>query len=74
MFAQAYNFDLDSNIVSASALGTTLVVINSHDIAVELLEKRAAKYSSRQVRLRTVYPSWKQNIRHSRCITADQSR
>jgi hypothetical protein len=47
MFARAYSHDTDSDLVSASALGTTLVVIDSYDIAVELLEKRAAKYSSR---------------------------
>lgn len=36
-----------SDIVSASALGTTMVIINSYDAAIELLEKRAAKYSCR---------------------------
>ncbi|KAJ3501763.1 hypothetical protein NMY22_g18812 [Coprinellus aureogranulatus] len=38
---------LDSRILSASALGTTLIIIDSYDIAVELLDVRAAKYSSR---------------------------
>ncbi|KAJ3546791.1 hypothetical protein NMY22_g1911 [Coprinellus aureogranulatus] len=36
-----------SDIVSASALGMTMVVIDSYDTAIELLEKRAAKYSCR---------------------------
>ncbi|KAJ3523975.1 hypothetical protein NMY22_g11206 [Coprinellus aureogranulatus] len=38
---------LGTDIVSASALGTTMVVIDSYDTAIELLEKRAAKYSGR---------------------------
>lgn len=39
-----------SDIVSASVLGDTIVVIDSYDTAIELLEKRASKYSSRCVR------------------------
>ncbi|KAJ3538450.1 hypothetical protein NMY22_g5158 [Coprinellus aureogranulatus] len=38
---------LGSEIISASALGTTILVIDSYDTAVELLDKRAARYSCR---------------------------
>lgn len=38
-----------SEIVSASMFGKTMVIIDSYDAAIELLEKRAAKYSSRWV-------------------------
>jgi hypothetical protein len=40
---------IGSSIISASALGQTIIIIDSYDVAIELLEKRAAKYSSRRV-------------------------
>lgn len=39
--------DLYGPISSVNTLGTTIVLIHDKDIAVELLEKRAAKYSGR---------------------------
>ena len=38
---------IGSGIVSASALGKTIIIIDSYDVAIELFDKRAAKYSSR---------------------------
>ncbi|KAF6756890.1 cytochrome P450 [Ephemerocybe angulata] len=40
---------LGSNILSANALGTNLIIVNSIEIAEDLLEKRAVKYSDRPV-------------------------
>ncbi|KAF5341790.1 hypothetical protein D9611_001158 [Ephemerocybe angulata] len=39
--------ELNSKIISARALGKSIVVVNSISIAVDLLDKRSAKYSSR---------------------------
>ena len=38
---------LDSDIISASALGTNIVVIDTVPIALELMDKRSSRYSSR---------------------------
>ncbi|TRX94103.1 hypothetical protein FHL15_004871 [Xylaria flabelliformis] len=39
--------DLYGPISSVTALGTTIILVHSHEIASELFEKRSAKYSSR---------------------------
>ncbi|KAI0471433.1 cytochrome protein [Xylaria cf. heliscus] len=39
--------DVYGPISSVTSLGTTIVILHSADLAVELLEKRASKYSSR---------------------------
>ncbi|KAI0911289.1 cytochrome protein [Ustulina deusta] len=41
--------DLYGPISSITALGTTIVILHSPELAAELLEKRSAKYSSRPV-------------------------
>jgi hypothetical protein len=38
---------VDSDIVCATALGKVVVVLNSVDKALDLLDQRSAKYSSR---------------------------
>lgn len=39
--------DSPGSIISLRALGRTMIVVDDHDIAVELLEKRSSIYSSR---------------------------
>ncbi|KAI0547807.1 cytochrome protein [Xylaria curta] len=39
--------DLYGPISSVTALGTTIILVHSHELASELFEKRSAKYSSR---------------------------
>lgn len=41
--------DLYGPISSVTALGTTIVLIHDRDMAIELLEKKSAKYSARPV-------------------------
>ena len=41
------DWTIDSDIVSASAMGKVVVVLNSIDKALDLLDKRSTKYSSR---------------------------
>lgn len=43
---------IDSNVIHLSALGTHLVILNSHESAIDLLEKRSAVYSDRVRRYR----------------------
>jgi hypothetical protein len=37
----------DSDIVHVNALGTSMIILNSHEVAVNLLHKRSSIYSSR---------------------------
>ena len=37
----------DSDIIHVNALGTSIVVLNSYEVAVNLLDKRSGIYSSR---------------------------
>ena len=37
----------DSDIVHVNALGTSMVILNSYEVAVNLLDKRSGIYSSR---------------------------
>ena len=41
----------DSDIIHVNALGTSIVILNSYEVAVNLLDKRSGIYSSRQVRI-----------------------
>jgi hypothetical protein len=38
---------IDSDIIHANALGTSMVILNSYEAAVNLLDKRSGIYSSR---------------------------
>lgn len=40
---------LDSDILHVDAAGTSIIIVNSHQVATELFEKRSAIYSSRFV-------------------------
>ena len=40
----------DSNIIHVNAAGTSIVILNSYEAAVELLERRSTLYSSRSSR------------------------
>ena len=42
-------FTFTGDIIYLENFGSPLVIVNSHDVAVDLLEKRSAKYSSRPV-------------------------
>lgn len=42
----------DSDVVHLSVVGTHLVIVNSHEAAVELFEKRSAIYSDRVCQFR----------------------
>jgi hypothetical protein len=37
----------DSDIIHVDALGTSIVILNSYEVAVNLLDKRSSIYSSR---------------------------
>lgn len=39
----------DSGIIHLDLAGSSVIVVNSHEIANDLFEKRSAKYSSRSV-------------------------
>jgi len=41
----------DSDIIHVNALGTSIVILNSYEVAVNLLDKKSSIYSSRQVRI-----------------------
>jgi hypothetical protein len=47
MPTDVFNWTADSDIVSASAMGKVVIVLNSIDKALDLLDKRSTKYSSR---------------------------
>ena len=38
---------IDSDIIHVNALGTSIVILNSYEVAVNLLDKRSGIYSSR---------------------------
>ena len=37
----------DSDIIHVNALGTSMVILNSYEVATDLLDKRSSTYSSR---------------------------
>ena len=39
----------DSDIIHVNALGTSLIILNSYEVATELLDQRSSSYSSRYV-------------------------
>ena len=41
------NPSTDSNIIHTNALGTSIVILNSHKAAIDLLDARSSIYSSR---------------------------
>ena len=51
VFDTQYNIHLmpctDSDIIHVNALGTSIVILNSYEVAVNLLDKRSSIYSSR---------------------------
>ena len=51
VFATPHNIHLlcctDSDIIHVNVLGTSIVILNSYDVAVSLLDKRSGIYSSR---------------------------
>jgi hypothetical protein len=51
VFDTQYNIHLmpctDSDIIHVNALGTSIIVLNSYEVAVNLLDKRSGIYSSR---------------------------
>ena len=40
-------FCTDSDIIHVDALGTSMIILNSYEVATELLDKRSSIYSSR---------------------------
>ena len=46
---------IDSSILHTRAAGIDMVILNSFDVAIELLERRSAIYSSRYV---SIIPQW----------------
>ena len=38
---------VDSDIIHVNALGTSIVILNSHKVATDLLDQRSSTYSSR---------------------------
>ena len=37
----------DSDIIHVDALGTSMIILNSHKVATDLLDQRSSTYSSR---------------------------
>ena len=41
----------DSDIIHVNALGTSMIILNSYEVAVNLLDKKSSIYSSRRVQV-----------------------